>query len=87
MYSQWYCAYLIAQRSLAMIKSYTDGKSKMERFDVDLDRLVERALARAETYKNLLMKELGIYDPNEGVGRFSFFGVSSPSHVPAGEEG
>lgn len=80
MFSQWYCGHLLTQRQLAMIQEFTDGKTRLKRFDVNLDSLAAKTLSQVEYYKKLLMKERGI--PDSSVNNFSFIAISTPTTDP-----
>ncbi len=84
MYSQWYCAVRLCEMWLAMPQRISDGKSDMRRFaEIDLDRLLELAIARMMKFRAMLEEEILGLDPR-GMGLLV---VSSPSYDPVtGEE-
>ena len=55
LYSMWFCAAMLAEVWLAMPQMITDGQNKVQRFDIDLQALLDNARAKREKYKEQIV--------------------------------
>lgn len=76
-YCLFYGAIRVVEMIMALRKKVGDGKSQVERFDVDWEALLEVLRARMEVAKNLLEEIV-----NPGDGGTAYFGVATPDYDP-----
>lgn len=55
LYSMWFCAALLAEVWLAMPVMISDGQNRVQRFDIDLAKLRDMAVAHREKLKEELV--------------------------------
>lgn len=80
LYSQWFCATRAAEMQLAMPQTISDGKTEIRRFqNLDLDKIAERAAARAKHYKDQLAS-VAVAAAEVAVPKL--FGSATPDYDP-----
>ena len=55
LYAMWFCAAMLAEVWLAMPSSISDGQNRVQRFDLDLEKLLENARAKRDKYKEQIV--------------------------------
>lgn len=79
MYAQWFCAHLVASKQMLFIQIFSDGKSQMNRFDIDVDSVRLMCEAERNAWKDKL-QELDGQTPT--ASSFNPVGISTPTFDP-----
>lgn len=82
LFAQWFCAWEVASRKLLVPQLASDGKTRLDRFDMDLNEVASAAASRVSKYRGQLQASVG--QPPAAAG-FNLLEVSIPDADPVTE--
>ena len=75
----FYAVQILKFQRMALLKKISDGKNSLERFDIDLDKVLQDLLLQLDNAKAAMQLLL---DPSTPASSFSLMTVSTPSTYP-----